>query len=135
MSDILTTLIWLSTEAEQDFDSASEGRSVCELHKRGQTTNRLKYCEGRDYVARRALKNAGRDPQGERLRQFLSETERKNLAIKESPILSGPDWQAYADGALSMVKEIRNALDACHVLPKFVAKPIDRSMASTLLDK
>ena len=111
MDELLDRLTRLAAEAEQAFDASAAGRSVCALHKRGATTNRLKYCEGRDYAARRLLKAARSATGKERLEQVLNELERKNRAIKSSPILSGADWQASADGVLSLVAEVRILLE------------------------
>ena len=104
-------LVPLAEQAEQEFDASSQGRSVCQLHKQGQVSKRLKYCEGRDYVARRMLRLASQGAAQQKLESTLAQLEHKHLSLKQSPVLSGPDWQAYADGVLSMVVEIRALLD------------------------
>ena len=97
----------LAARAEKDFDGSSYGQSVCRLHKQGQVNNRLKYCEGRDYVARRIVKLAQEKRGPQAIEKALAEIERKNENIKRSLVLTSADWQSYADGALSMVAGIR----------------------------
>jgi len=62
---ILNQLRQLAQQAEEEFDASCYDQSVCQLHKQGQVSNRLKYCEDRDVVARRILKIAQQqdDPQ------------------------------------------------------------------------
>lgn len=111
MDEFYQNLALLAEQAEQEFNASSQGRSVCRLHKQGQVSNRLKYCEGRDYVARRMLRLARQEAAREKLEDILEQLERKHLSLKQSPVLSSPDWQAYADGVLSMVADIRALLD------------------------
>lgn len=97
----------LAARTEKEFDGSSYGQSVCRLHKQGQVNNRLKFCEGRDYVVRRIVKLAKEKRDHQVIEKALAEIERKNENIKHSLVLSTADWQSYADGALSMVAEIR----------------------------
>lgn len=106
MPDLLEKLTLLAEQADREFDDSSYGQSVCRLHKQGQVNNRLKYCEGRDFVARTILKMAQKGQTPEQLRRALDELEGKNTSIKNSLILTSSDWQVYADGALSMIEEI-----------------------------
>lgn len=115
MRDVLEPLAQLALQAEREFQESSYGQSVCRLHKDGQVNNRLKYCEGRDYVIRRILKLAKRSEDLPVVESALSELERKNRGVKKSLVLTGGDWQSYADGALDMVQEIRLLLSQGHM--------------------
>ncbi|MBN1957761.1 MAG: hypothetical protein JXQ81_09005 [Desulfuromonadales bacterium] len=107
----LEQLQHLARQAEEQFNSSSYGQSVCHLHKQGQVSNRLKFCEGRDFVARKILKIAQKHNDIESIEKALADLERKNTAIKESLVLTSPDWQSYAEGALSMIKEITSLVN------------------------
>lgn len=110
MSDLLEKISALVERAGRDFDGSTYGQSVCRLHKQGQVSNRLKYCEGRDFVARKILKIVQKGQAAEQLHRALDELERKNEGIKNSLILTSFDWQSYAAGALSMIAEIREIM-------------------------
>ena len=110
MSDLREKISTLAERAGREFDGSAYGQSVCRLHKQGQVSNRLKYCEGRDFVARKILKIVQKGQAAEQIRRVLDELEQKNEGIKHSLILTSSDWQSYADGALSMVEEIKKIL-------------------------
>ena len=111
MNIFVNRLLQLSSAAEQAFSNSAGNQSVCQLHKQRQVTNHLKYSEGRDYVARQILKIARIDePQLDKIILNLNQLETKHRGIKNSLVLTSPDWQAYADGALSMIEEIRMLL-------------------------
>ncbi len=107
MSFDVDKLKLLAEQAENEFVGSSYNCPVCALHKQGRVNNRLKFCEGRDYVARRVLKLAQEKREPQLIEKVLAEIERKNASIKRSLVLTSADWQSYADGALSMVGEIR----------------------------
>jgi len=111
MNKLISSLMQLSHQAEQAFNNSAGNQSVCQLHKQGQVTNGLKYYEARDYVIRQILKTA-RDEQAtwEKIIQNLDQIDTKHLALKNSLILTSPDWQSYVAGALSMVADIRSLL-------------------------
>ncbi len=111
MNELVNKLIQLSGQAEQTFTASTQGRSACQLQKLGQLSSQVKYSEGRDYVARQMLKIARIDePQLDKIILNLNQLETKHRGIKNSLVLTSPDWQAYADGALSMIAEIRMLL-------------------------
>ncbi|WP_321372409.1 hypothetical protein [uncultured Desulfuromusa sp.] len=111
MNKFINRLLHLSSEAEQAFSDSAQNQPVCQLHKQGQITNRLKYCEARDYVIRQILKTARNEQSTwEKIVRNLDQIETRHLAMKNSLVLTSPDWQSYAAGALSMVAEIRSLL-------------------------
>jgi hypothetical protein len=111
MNELVNNLMQLSREAEQALHGSAQGQSVCRLHKQRELTYHLKYSEGRDYVARQILKIAkAGESQLPGITAEVNKMEEKHLGIKNSPVLTSPDWQSYADGALSMVAEIRALL-------------------------
>ncbi|SEA26887.1 hypothetical protein SAMN05660420_01664 [Desulfuromusa kysingii] len=111
MDKITTKLLQLANDAEQAFSRSAQNQSVCQLHKQGQVTNRLKYCEARDSVVRQILRTTrGDKPTVEKIIQNLEQIETKHLALKNSLVLTSPDWQSYVAGALSMVNDIKAIL-------------------------
>ena len=111
MSPITVRLEQLAEQTGQALENSAGGQSLCGLHKRGDVSQGLKFCEGQDFVARKMLKAAGSDSAGAELEGPLAALERKFQAFRDSPVLTSPDWQAYAQGGLDMVARIRAILD------------------------
>ena len=110
MSDLLEKISVIAERASREFDGSAYGQSICRLHKQGHVSNRLKYCEGRDFVARKIQQAIQKKQTIGQIYQTLDVLEQKNRNIKDSLVLTSSDWQSYAAGALSMVEEIKKVL-------------------------